>query len=136
MARPDDVAAFPVKAREIGFPAGSGGGVGALLRHLQVWCDDQRSGRRGSLWAGSAAMLASVGLLIMFHQTLRGSVERAELRRAAMLLHSEAAQSCNALRGQRRREACLQQLNAEAANAAPGQALDAKLVSAGVQTRR
>lgn len=122
-----------MNALEAGFPPRLAGG---LLRRLRVWCNDPRSDKCASIWAGSAAMLAGVGLLLMFHQTLLATGERAELRRAAMLLQGEAAQSCNALRGQRQREACLLQLYAEAANAAPAQALDGKLVGAVAQPRR
>ena len=125
-----------MKSREIGFPPGMAGGLAALLWRLQVWWDDQPGNVRSSIWAGSAAMLAIVGLLLMFHQTVRASAEQAELRRAAMLIQGDAARRCSTLRGQRLRDACLQQLNTEPATAAPGQAAGAKLVTAAAQTRR
>lgn len=125
-----------MKAREIGFPPGMAGGLAALLWRLRVWWDDQPGSVRTSIWAGSAAMLAIVGLLLMFHQTVRASVAQAELRRAAMLQQGDAARRCNTLRGQRLRDACLRQLFTEPAAAAPAQAPDAKLVTAVAPTPR
>ncbi len=111
-----------MKAREIGFPPGMAGGLAALLWRLRVWWDDQPGSVRTSIWAGSAAMLAIVGLLLMFHQTVRASVAQAELRRVAMLHQGDAARRCNTLRGQRLRDACLQRLNTEPATPVPAQA--------------
>ncbi len=112
------------------------GGLAALLWRLRVWWDDQPGNVRVSIWAGSAAVLAIVGLLLMFHQTVRASVAQAELRRAAMLHQGDAARRCNTLRGQRLRDACLQHLTTEPAIAAPARAPDGKLANAVVQARR
>lgn len=112
------------------------GGLAALLWRLRVWWDDQPGPVRTSIWAGSAAMLAIVGLLLMFHQTVRASVAQAELRRAAMFQQGDAARRCNTLRGQRLRDACLQQLATEPAAVASAQAPDGKLVTAVAPTRR
>ncbi len=125
-----------MKTREIGFPPGMAGGLAALLWRLQVWWGDQPGNVRTSIWAGSAAMLAIVGLLLMFHQTVRASAEQAELRHAAMRHQGDAARRCNTLRGQRLRDACLQQLATAPAAVAPAQTPDGKLVTTVAQTRR
>ena len=102
-----------MKARETGFPPGLAGGLGAALWRLQGWWEDQPRAARSSIWAGLAATLAIVVLVFTFHHAVRAAVQQGELRRAATSLQGDAARRCNTLRGQRLRDACLQQLYAE-----------------------
>jgi hypothetical protein len=55
------------------------------------------------------AALAAVGLLVAFHQVVRGAVQQGELRRLASAVHAEAVWHCNALRGSHMRDSCLLQ---------------------------
>jgi hypothetical protein len=64
---------------------------------------------RASVWPGTLAALAIVGLLLAFHQVVRGAVEQGELRRKATAMQAEAVWRCNALRGPLGRDDCLLQ---------------------------
>jgi hypothetical protein len=61
------------------------------------------------------ALLAGLGLLLAFHQVVRGAVQQGELRGKTAAMQSETAWRCNVLSGTRSREICLVQLNATTA---------------------
>ena len=74
-------------------------------------------GRRGWPWVRSAAWsrfagtLAILGLVVTFHQVVRGAVQQGEVRRQATAAHAEAVWRCRTLRGQGVRVDCLLRLN-------------------------
>jgi len=68
------------------------------------------------------ATLIIVGLLLAFHQVVRGAVQQSELRLKATAMYSEATWRCNTLRGPSAVESCLLQLKAQAESNALRQA--------------
>ena len=75
------------------------------IRQLSAWL-------RALSWPAIAAGLAVLGLSIAFQQVVSGAVRQGELRRAAVVLQSEATWRCNAITSQRARAGCLVQLSA------------------------
>ena len=53
---------------------------------------------RSPVWAGILLTIAIIGLLVAFHQVVRGAVQQGELRRQATATYAEAVWRCNALR--------------------------------------
>jgi len=69
-----------------------------------------RDSIRSSVWPAILAALAIFGLLLAFHQVVRGAVQQGELRRKATATHAEAVWRCNALGGLHGRDDCLLQV--------------------------
>lgn len=72
------------------------------------------AGARSRLW-GLLGVLAVLGLLVAFHQVVRGAVARAELRRAQSAVHSVAAWRCTTLGAAPQRNDCLAALGTDPA---------------------
>ena len=62
-------------------------------------------------WAGVALILVSFGLVVAFHQVVRGAVDQGDTRRKGAATHAEAVWRCKALQGPRMRVECLLRLN-------------------------
>ena len=62
-------------------------------------------------WPGVALILVSCGLVVAFHQVVRGAVEQGDTRRKGAATHAEAVWRCKALQGPRLRVECLLRLN-------------------------
>ena len=58
------------------------------------------------------AVLIILGMLLAFHQVVRGAVQQSELRHKAAAMHTEVTWRCNILRDPREAASCLLQLNA------------------------
>ena len=93
---------------------GEAGGFAALQRELQLWWHGLPAGVRLPVWPGILATLIIFGMLLAFHQVVRGAVQQSELRHQATAMHAEATLRCNTLRGQRAADSCLLQLNSAA----------------------
>ena len=87
------------------------GALVGLVHHLQFEWRRLPVGPRSPLWPGLLAAAAILGLLLAFHQVVRGAVVQGEIRRAATVAHAHAASRCNSLTGLHMREDCLVQLN-------------------------
>jgi hypothetical protein len=61
------------------------------------------------------ALLAGLGLLLAFHQVVRGAVQQGQLRHKTAAMQAETAWRCNVLSATRSGEICLVQLNATTA---------------------
>ena len=66
------------------------------------------------VWPVILATLLILGMLLAFHQLVRGVVRQSELRHKAVALHAEATWRCNNLRGRDASGNCLLRINAEA----------------------
>jgi hypothetical protein len=66
---------------------------------------------RSWLWPGIVASLAILGLLLIFHQVVRGAVRQGELRQAAAMAHADAVRRCQARSDSRERDGCLARLS-------------------------
>lgn len=62
-------------------------------------------------WPGVALVLVNFGLVVAFHQVVRGAVEQGDARRKATAMHAEAVWRCKALQGPRMRVDCLLRLS-------------------------
>jgi hypothetical protein len=60
-------------------------------------------------WLRILAALAAVGLLVTFHQVVRGAVQQGESRRIATAVHAESVWRCKALGTPLVRDSCLLQ---------------------------
>jgi hypothetical protein len=69
---------------------------------------------RRSRWPLIAAILALLGMLLIFHYVVRGSLQQSELRHQAEALHARAIWRCNNLQGRVVSDMCLSRVNAEA----------------------
>lgn len=87
---------------------------------------------RPSVWPGVAAAVIAFGLLLSFHQVVRGVAQQGELRRIATATHAAALWRCNALRSSPLRESCRVQLDA----AVPAIPVRTVALLAGPQARR
>jgi hypothetical protein len=67
---------------------------------------------RSPVWTGLIVSMGILGLLIAFHQVVRGAVRQGESRRMAVALHADALWRCHAMRDPNPRESCLAQLSA------------------------
>jgi hypothetical protein len=67
---------------------------------------------RSLRWPGVLAVLATLGLLLVFQQVVRQAVEHGELRRRANALLLQATWRCRSIHDGVLREACLQRLAA------------------------
>jgi hypothetical protein len=70
-----------------------------------------RFGVRSPVWPGLLATLIVLGMLMAFHQVVRGAVQQGELRQQAIATHAAATWRCNALNGTAASGSCLSQLN-------------------------
>lgn len=69
------------------------------------------SGMHFPTWLGVALTLVLFGLVVVFHEVVRGAVEQGDTRRRATAMHAEAVWRCKALRGSRMQGDCLLRLN-------------------------
>jgi hypothetical protein len=69
-------------------------------------------------WPWIAASLAAVGLLLIFHQVVRGAVLQGELRQVEALAYADAVGRCKRVTGARDRDACLVRVQPQAHHAA------------------
>lgn len=65
-------------------------------------------------WPLVVAILALMGMLLVFHYVVRGSLQQSELRQKAEALHARALWRCNNLQGRAVSDTCLSRVNAEA----------------------
>jgi hypothetical protein len=65
-------------------------------------------------WPLIVAILALLGLLLVFHYVVRGALQQSELRHQAEALHARAIWRCNNLQGRVVSDTCLSRVNAEA----------------------
>ncbi len=63
-------------------------------------------------WGPVLAALAALGLLLAFHQVVRGAVQQGELRRTATAAHAVATWRCGTLANAATRASCLAELAA------------------------
>jgi len=89
-----------------------------LRTQIESWWFDLPQPVRARAWPAAFAGLVIVALLLSFHQVVRQSVEQGEILRMSAATRAEAVWRCNALRGARVREGCLEQLNAPPPNQA------------------
>lgn len=75
-------------------------------------------GSRSPGWPLVAAILAVLGMLLVFHYVVRESLRQSEYRHKEMALKAEAMWRCNNLQGRELSRTCLLQVNAEARKAA------------------
>jgi hypothetical protein len=83
-------------------------------QRLPQWWQQLPVVTRATIWRGTLASLALLGLLLTFHYVVRHAVRQGELRRVAAAMHAETAWRCNALGTRQLRDGCLLQLNAVA----------------------
>lgn len=69
-------------------------------------------------WPLITAIVALLGMLLVFHYVVRGAMRHSEFRHKEMALNAEAIWRCNNLQGQEASRTCLLQVNAEARKAA------------------
>jgi hypothetical protein len=81
---------------------------------------------RSWLWPGIAASLGILGLLLIFHQVVRGAVRQGELRQAAAIAHADAVRHCQARSDSRERDGCLARLSTVTPDEAVFQARNAE----------
>lgn len=72
---------------------------------------DSANARALRSWLGIAAAVAALGLLLAFHQVVRGAVQQAELRHKASAMHAAAVVQCSMARTASMRDECLAGLN-------------------------
>jgi len=68
------------------------------------------SAARPWLWPWIAASLAAVGLMLIFHQVVRGAVLQGELRQVAAMAQADAMWRCKGVAELRDRDSCMVQL--------------------------
>jgi len=78
---------------------------------LQQWWNELPDVVRSPAWPRALALLTVIYLLLAFHQVVAQSVRQGELLRMATASHAEAVWRCNAMRGARVKQSCLEQLN-------------------------
>lgn len=102
---------------------GKTGSMAALRFELQQEAEEEilfasRSPSPSSGWPLIAAILALLGMLLVFHYVVREALRQSELRHKAMALHAEGVWRCRNLQGREVSGTCLLQVNAEARKAA------------------
>lgn len=94
---------------------GASRGLATHRRELALWWQHLPAGLRLPLWPRLLASLVILGMLLTFHQVVRGAVQQGELLRKASALQTEANWRCNSARDSRANDSCrLLQLNAAA----------------------
>jgi hypothetical protein len=98
---------------------GKTGSMAALRLELQQEAEEEiqfarKAPSRSPAWHLMAAILALLGMLLVFHYVVRESLRESELRHKAMALNAEAIWRCNNLQGREASGTCLLQVNAEA----------------------
>ena len=88
---------------------------------LHLWWHRLPVATHSPVWPGLLATLAFLGLLLAFHQVVRGAVQQGELRRATTAAHAAATWRCAGLGAPGLRERCLAELNAAPRDDAPPQ---------------
>lgn len=82
-------------------------GGGALL-----WWQRLPAAVRSPVWPGILSALIILGMLLTFHQVVRGVVQQSELRHQATAQRAEATWRCRALPGLQASRTCLLKLDA------------------------
>lgn len=119
--RRDDHRVHPVwagTARRLGLTAAIARVIAivAQVRNARQWLwHSGPTAASGQVVLGLLAAVAIVGLLLAFHQVVRGAVAQGESRRHAVAVHADATWRCEALRGIGQSQACLAQLNVSSA---------------------
>ncbi len=88
------------------------GGLTSLQRKLRLWWNGLPAWAHSSYWLGILAMLTVLGMLLAFHDVVRGAVQQGELQRLAAATHAEATWRCKVLSSPRERGDCQLQLDA------------------------
>lgn len=91
---------------------GEAGGFAALQHELQQRWHRLPAVARLQVWPVILATLIIVGMLLAFHQVVRGAVQQSELRHKTAAMHAEVTWRCKILRNLSESESCLSQLNA------------------------
>jgi len=91
---------------------GEASGFDAFQRELQRLWQRLPVEARSPGWPVILATLIILGLLLTFHQVVRGAVQQSELRHKAAAKHTEVTWRCKLLRDLSESESCLLQLNA------------------------
>jgi hypothetical protein len=91
---------------------GETSGLAALQHELQRWWHRLPAGVRSPGWPVILATVTLLGMLLTFHQVVRGAVQQSESRHKAEAMRTEVTWRCNLLRDLRESESCLLQLNA------------------------
>ncbi len=93
---------------------------------LQEAEDDRLPVRADRLrgWPLLVAILVLLGMLLAFHQVVRGGLQLSELRHRAMAVHAKAIWHCNSLQGRDVSDRCLLQAQADARRVALAQFKD------------
>lgn len=86
----------------------------AASRHELRRCRRLPAARRSPVWPVILATLIILGMLLAFHQLVKGVVRQSDLRHKAVALHAEATWRCNKLRGRDASGSCPLRINAEA----------------------
>jgi len=87
-------------------------GFAAFQHELQRLWHRLPAGARAPGWPVILATLVILGMLLAFHQVVRGAVQQSEVRHKAAHMHAEVTWRCKILRDLSESESCLLQLNA------------------------
>ncbi len=93
---------------------GKGNGVAAPRHELRRRWHRLPAGGHSPVWPVFWAALIILGMLLAFHQLVRGAVQQSESRHKAVAMRAEAAWRCNSLKGRDATGSCLLRINAEA----------------------
>jgi len=86
-------------------------GFTVLQRRLQRWWQHLPAEVREPIWPRLLAALLILGLLLAFHEVVRGAVQQSELRHKATATQAAAIWRCRTLGGPGASEGCLLQLH-------------------------
>ena len=112
---------FPI----IRTPNGKASGVAAHRHELQRARHRLPARVRSQVWPAILATLIILGMLLAFHQLVRGALRQSELRHKVVALHAEATWRCKSLPNRDAIGSCLSWINAEARRDAIVQARNA-----------
>lgn len=87
-------------------------GFAAFQHELQRLWHRLPAGVHSPAWPVILATLIILGMLLAFHQVVRGAVQQSELRHKTAAMHAEVTWRCKILRDLSESESCLSQLNA------------------------
>jgi hypothetical protein len=93
---------------------GEASGFDAFQHELQRLWHRLPAVARSPGWPVILATLVILGMLLAFHQVVRGAVQQSEVRHKAAHMHAEVTWRCKILRDLSESENCLLQLNAVA----------------------
>jgi len=100
-----------MKATALSFRDLSLAGLTEARHDVQQWWNDLPEAVRSPAWPRALALLTALYLLLAFHQVVAQSVRQGEVLRMATANHAEAVWRCNAMRGVRLKQSCLDPLN-------------------------